>query len=204
VSTIEIIAAVFGIISVYLSTRENIWSWPTAIVNVGLYILVFYQARLYADMGLQVFYLGLSFYGWYEWLYGGANRTELHVTRASPRFLIVGGALTVAGSLALGTALSRTTDAAIPYLDSALTVTSLFAQFMMTRKVLENWMLWIALDIVYVPMFISRKLYPTAVLYAVFLVLAIMGLVQWRRSWEASRRSAASAVDPEQPAVTTA
>jgi nicotinamide mononucleotide transporter len=204
VSTIEIVAAVFGIISVYLSTRENIWSWPTAIVNVGLYILVFYQARLYADMGLQVFYLGLSIYGWYEWLYGGANRTELHVTRASPRFLMVGGVLTVAGSLVLGTALSRTTDAAIPYLDSALTVTSLFAQFMMTRKLLQNWMLWIALDIVYVPMFISRKLYPTAVLYAVFLVLAIMGLLQWRRSWEAARRSAASAVDPERPAVTTA
>jgi nicotinamide mononucleotide transporter len=204
VSKIEIIAAAFGIVSVYLSTRENIWSWPTAIVNVGMYILVFFNARLYADMGLQVVYLLLSIYGWYEWLYGGANRTELHVTRASPQFLIVGGILTAAGSLALGTALSRTTDAAIPYLDSALTVTSLFAQFMMTRKLLENWMIWIVLDVVYVPMFISRKLYPTAVLYAVFLVLAIMGLVQWRRSWEASRRSTQPPVEPEQPAVTPA
>jgi nicotinamide mononucleotide transporter len=204
VSKIEIFAAVFGIVSVYLSTRENIWSWPTAIVNVGLYILVFYQARLYADMGLQVVYLALSIYGWYEWLYGGANRTELHVTRASRRFLIIGGLTTLAGSLALGTLLSRTTDAAIPYLDSALTVTSLFAQFMMTRKLLENWMLWIVLDIVYVPMFISRQLYPTAVLYAVFLVLAIMGLVQWRRSWDVSRRASQNTAEPDRPAVTIA
>jgi nicotinamide mononucleotide transporter len=204
VSTIEIVAAAFGIVSVYLSTRENIWSWPTAIINVGLYILVFFQARLYADMGLQVVYLVLSAYGWYEWLYGGANRTELKVSRATPRFLVIGGVLTITGALALGTALARTTDAAIPYLDSALTVASLFAQFMMTRKILENWMLWIVLDIVYVPMFISRKLYPTAVLYAVFLVLAIMGLVQWWRSWETARRSSSDPADSEQPAVTPA
>ena len=80
----EVLAVITGIISVYLSTRENIWSWPTALVNVALYFVVFYEAKLYADMGLQVVYFVLSVYGWYEWLYGGANRTELHVSR-TPR-----------------------------------------------------------------------------------------------------------------------
>lgn len=184
-SHLEIFAALFGVVSVYLSTRENIWSWPTAIVNVGLYTVVFYQEKFYADMGLQVVYLALSAYGWFEWLHGGANRGVLRVSRATPRLLLLSGAIIVVGSYTLGSTLSRHTDAVFPYLDSTLTVASLVAQFMMTRKILENWALWVVLDIVYVPMFISRQLYATAALYAVFLVLAVMGYVQWRRSWRA-------------------
>ena len=172
---LEVCAVAFGLVSVYLSTRENIWSWPTAIVNVGLYALLFRREKLYADMGLQVVYLVLSFYGWYEWLYGGEHRTVLHVSR-------IGAAC----SVALGTLLQRSTDAALPYLDSTLAVFSLIAQWMMTRKVLENWSVWILVDIVYVGMFIFLKhLYFTAFQYAVFLVLAVMGHVQWRRSYRA-------------------
>ena len=178
----EILAVVFGIVSVYLSTREHIWSWPTALVNVSLYFVVFFEAKLYADMGLQVVYFALSLYGWYEWLYGGENRTELHVSRTTRtlgvRLVLVG----VASAALLGTLLARFTDAALPYLDSATTSTSLVAQWMMTRKILENWVLWIAVDLVYVPMFISQKLYATAMLYAAFLVLALRGVVEWRRS----------------------
>ena len=178
----EVLAVIFGIVSVYLSTREHIWSWPTALVNVALYFVVFFEAKLYADMGLQVVYFGLSLYGWYEWLYGGENRTELHVSRTSRslgvRLLVIG----VASAAILGTMLARFTDAALPYLDSATTSTSLVAQWMMTRKILENWIVWAVVDVVYVGMFIFKKLYLTAGLYAVFLVLAIMGYVQWKRS----------------------
>ena len=178
----EILAVVFGIISVYLSTRENIWSWPTALINVGLYFVVFYEAKLYADMGLQAVYFALSLYGWYEWLYGGENRTELHVSRASRtlgvRLIVIG----VVCAATLGTALARLTDAALPYLDSATTSTSLVAQWMMTRKILENWAVWAVVDVVYVGMFIFKKLYLTAGLYSVFFVLAVMGYVQWKRS----------------------
>src|SRR6185503_9448423 len=89
---IEWVAAIAGAISVYLSARENILSWPTAIVNVTLYIVVFMKSGLYSDMGLQVVYLALSIYGWYQWLHGGTQRTELHVSRATPRmWLVVGG-----------------------------------------------------------------------------------------------------------------
>ena len=86
-SPLEVVAAAFGVISVYLSTRQNIWSWPTAIVNVALYAVVFYQGRLYGQMGLQPIYLALSIYGWYEWLHGGEQRTELLVSSASPRLM---------------------------------------------------------------------------------------------------------------------
>jgi nicotinamide mononucleotide transporter len=182
---LEILAVITGIISVYLSTRENIWSWPTAIVNVSLYFVVFYEAKLYADMGLQVVYFVLSLYGWYEWLYGGENRTELHVSRVSRSLGVRLAVLGVVSAAVLGTALARFTDASLPYVDSATTTTSLVAQWMMTRKILENWAVWVAVDVVYIGMFVYKKLYLTTGLYAVFLVLAIMGYVQWKRSLEA-------------------
>ena len=180
-SPLESIAAAFGVVSVFLSTRQNIWSWPTAIVNVALYTVVFYNGRLYGQMGLQTVFLVLSIYGWYQWLHGGEQKTELRVSRASPRLLGVLAGLNVVAWIALA-ALLRRTDAALPWLDALLTTTSLIAQWMMTRKILENWILWIAVDIVYVPMFLSQRLYATSLLYAAFLVLAVMGFVEWRRS----------------------
>jgi nicotinamide mononucleotide transporter len=181
---LEILAVVFGIVSVYLSTREHIWSWPTALVNVTLYFVVFFEVKLYADMGLQVVYFALSLYGWYQWLYGGEQRTELHVSRVTRSLAIRLALLGLTSAVVLGTILARFTDAALPYLDSLTTSTSLVAQWMMTRKILENWLLWIALDLVYVPVFISQKLYATAMLYFAFLILAVMGFIEWRRSVE--------------------
>ena len=181
-SPLEIAAALFGAWSVWLSVRQNILSWPTAIVNVALYAVVFYEAKLYADMGLQVIYAGLSVYGWYEWLYGGEGRTELHVTRTSRAVALRLVALAVASALLLGSLLHRTTDAALPYMDSALTTASLVAQWMMTRKLLENWVVWIGVDVFYVGMFVYKGLCVTAILYAVFLGLATKGFIDWRRS----------------------
>jgi nicotinamide mononucleotide transporter len=186
---LEVVAALFGVISVWLSTREHIASWPTAIVNVALYFVVFQRAKLYADMGLQVVYLALSVYGWYEWKFGGADRTELHVTRTSRRQAISLATLAVLFAAGLGLYLERHTDAALPWVDSAAVATSLAAQWMMTRKLLENWLVWVAVDVVYVVMFISKGLVITAVLYAIFLLLAAQGFFQWRRSWQAHASS---------------
>lgn len=180
-STVEWVAVAFGIVSVYLSVCENIWSWPTAIVNVSLYVYIFLNARLYADMGLQVFYICISFYGWWNWLYGGENRTELHVTRIPRRWAVALPFVFVAGSAALGAFLRHATDAALPYADASLATASLIAQYLMTKKVLENWAIWVAADVAYIAMYIYKDLYPTAFLYAVFLVLATMGYVQWNR-----------------------
>ena len=181
-STLELVAALLGAISVYLSVRQNIWSWPTAIVNVAVYAFVFYQAKLYADMGLQVIYAALSIYGWYEWLHGGENRTELHVTRTAPRLGALLTVIALAGSAVLGVLLRGATDAALPFMDSFLSSTSLVAQWMMTKKKLENWLVWIGVDVLYVGVFIFKHLYITAGLYAVFLALAVRGYIDWRRS----------------------
>lgn len=181
-NSIEIVAAAFGVVSVFLSVRQNIWSWPTAIVNVGLYIFVFYESKLYADTGLQVVYVVLNAYGWYHWLYGGKNRTELPVTRTSARVWLLLVTLAATGAAVLGTLLSQKTDAALPYIDSMTTSTSLVAQWMMTRKLLENWIIWVAVDVVYIGMYIYKSLYVTAGLYFVFLILSAMGFVQWRQS----------------------
>jgi nicotinamide mononucleotide transporter len=186
VSWLEWLAFLTGVVSVYLSTRENVWSWPAGIVNVSLYFLLFRRAGLYSDMGLQLVYLALSIYGWYEWLFGGANRTELRVSRATPRLWISALVVGVLFWFALSWFTSRLQGVALPRLDAALTTISLVAQWWMTRKVLENWVLWIVADLVYVPMFLYKHLCLTAGLYAVFFVLAIMGYVQWRRSWRAS------------------
>jgi nicotinamide mononucleotide transporter len=191
---LEPVAVATGIVSVYLSVKQKIWSWPTALVNVALYFVVFREQKLYADMGLQVIYFALSLYGWYEWLYGGENRTELKVSRATPGMAVTLAAIAVVGVAVLGTLFARFTDAALPYVDSATATTSLVAQWMMTRKVLENWVVWIAVDVVYVGMFIYKHLYLTSGLYAGFLVLAVMGHVQWRRSYRADRDTGRAAV----------
>ena len=179
---LEFVAVVFGIISVLLSVRQNIWSWPTALVNVALFFALFYKSGLYSDMGLQVVYFVLSLYGWYEWLYGGKGHTELRVSRTSVRTAAVLVAIAVVGWTALSRITARLPGVALPSLDAALTTASLIAQWMMTRKLLENWALWVVLDVVYVGMFIFKGLYLTAANYAVYLVLAVLGHVAWKRS----------------------
>lgn len=184
-SALELVAVAFGLVSVYLSTREHIVSWPTAIVNVAIFFVLFWRAKLYADSVLQLVYLALSVYGWYEWLYGGAQKSPLRVTRASRAHWLALVPIFLVGGLGLGALLARYTDSPLPYFDALLTTASLVAQWMMTRKLLENWIIWILADAVYVPLFIQRGLPFTALQYAVFLALAGMGWVGWRRSMRA-------------------
>ena len=181
-SCLEFTAVLFGIVSVVFSVRERIWAWPTGLVNVSLYFVLFYRNGLYSDQGLQVVYFLLSIYGWYEWLYGGKNRTPLRVTTV-PRHIwppvIVAG---IVLWLAMGTITARLPGAAVPYIDAAMVSISLIAQWMLTRKLLENWALWIVADIGYVALFIWRGLYLTAINYAIYLVLAVLGFIAWNRS----------------------
>jgi nicotinamide mononucleotide transporter len=186
-SAVETAGALFGVASVFLATRQNVWCWPAGLVNVGLYTVVFWRARLYAGMGLQLVYAAMSVYGWWQWLHGGAGGGVLAVSRTPPRvlgILLGAGALSGAG---LGAWLRLRTDAALPFVDAFATAFSLVAQYLATRKRIENWLVWIALDVVYVGMYLERGLYPTTGLYSVFLVLAARGLVQWRRDLGPSR-----------------
>jgi nicotinamide mononucleotide transporter len=187
---IEIVGAVLGIAAVFLAARQNVWNWPLGIINFALYIIVFYHAKLYAQVGLQVVYIVLAIYGWWHWLHGGADRGELRVSRVGSREAIL---LTLAFALAtpaLAIFLARATDASLPLADSALTAASLVAQYMMTRKYVECWLVWLAADVAYVAVFIHQSLWPTVGLYLVFCVLAVMGWREWRTSL---RRQAAEA-----------
>ena len=176
-------AVLFGVVSVLLSVRQNIWSWPTALVNVALYFVVFFQSGLYSDMGLQVVYFVLSIYGWYEWLYGGeGTHGALRVANIAAHVDGAVGDRRGRSGPRSAAITSRLPGAAVPYLDAATATTSLVAQYMMTRKLLENWIVWIVVDVVYVAMFIWRGLYLTAANYAIYLGLAVLGYVAWKRS----------------------
>ena len=184
-SPFEIVAAAFGIVSVFLSTRQIVWSWPTSLVNVTMYTVIFAQQKLYGLMAIQVFFAVVSIYGWYEWLFGGAAKTELKVSRTGPRLgtalLIIG----LCGWLALYLVLRATNDAS-PFIDAFFFAVSLVAQWMMARKLLECWPIWVAINCISVPFFLLRANYATAAQYAVFLVLAFMGWRQWKASLAAS------------------
>jgi len=182
VSNLEIAAAVILLVSVALSAIENIWSWPTAIVGVAMYIVIFYEAKLYSDMGLQFIYVVINIYGWWKWLHGGKDEGVLQVSRAPIRVLIVGSLIAGAGALAFGTLFHYFTAASFPFADSALSWFSLLAQYLMARKYIENWHLWIALDVFYIAMYINKHLYVTAGLYAAFIVPCVLGVVQWQRA----------------------
>ena len=178
----ELLGFITGVLNVYLVTRENIWSWPLGVLNALLYIVVFARAGLYSDTGLQVVYFVLSFYGWWHWLRGGPKRAAVVVTRTNARLALRLAALGAVGWLLVFTITSRIPGSKLPLLDAALAVSSVIAQWMMTRKLLENWALWIALDVVYVGVFLVRGLRLTALLYTVFLILAIIGHIEWKRS----------------------
>jgi nicotinamide mononucleotide transporter len=185
----EIVGVLTGILGVWLTTRQKIWCWPVGIVSVAAFIVVFFRAKLYAAMGLQVVYVGLLAYGWHAWLHGGEGQVALRVSRV-PRRLAFG--LAVAAAAATGIAgywLRARTDEAMPYLDGFTTSFSLVAQWMQARKYLENWLLWVVVDVVYVGMSLSQGLTLTAGLYAVYVGLAFLGFRDWRRSMAAGGRA---------------
>lgn len=184
--SLEMVAMLITLVAVYLVTRQVVWCWPLSMVGVTLYAIVFFEARLYADMGLQGLYFALAAYGWWAWLRGGEDHGALTVSVASARTVVVLLSVATLSGFTLGFVLSRYTDASLPFLDSMLTSFSIAAQWMQTRKLLQNWLVWLAVDVFYVSMFLYMGLYLTAVLYACFLLLAAMGYVQWRRSWRLS------------------
>ena len=179
---IEITAALFGLACVVLTVKQNIWCWPTGLVQVSLYIPVFYTARLYSDLGLHVIYFVLQIYGWYNWLYGGKEKAELKVTRIGIPEAALWVAVAAAGIIGLGM-FTTTLGAALQYWDAATTVLSLIAQYLLARKLLESWLILIAVDVMVVWVSLVKGLYPTTILYAMFFCLATAGFLEWRKSY---------------------
>lgn len=176
---LEAIGFVTGALCVWLVVRENVWNFPLGLVNVAAFSVVFVRAELYADAWLQVVYFVLGVLGWYWWLYGGEQATALQVRRASLFELLTTIAAGIAATFVLWSLLAKYGGSA-SFWDALTTSFSLCAQWLINRKRLESWWVWIVVDIIYVPLYIYKELYLTAVLYAVFLVMAVLGLLRWR------------------------
>ena len=192
-SLVEIIAVACGLACVGLLIRRSVWSWPIGLVQVMLFVWIFWQAKLYSDTILHVIYVVLQVTGWVAWVRGNnrADDGEMPVRVLSPRGLLLAAGVALAGTALLGFAMSFT-DAALPWADAFTTAASLTAQALLVRKVLQNWLFWIGVDLVAVPVYLSRGLYPTAGLYGVFLVLAIAGYLAWLKTVPTQRAPAAS------------
>lgn len=173
-----------GALCVWLVTKGNIWNWPIGLANNILFAILFWRARLFADCGLQGVYLAFGLWGWWEWLYGGKNRSKLQVSHASRVEWMAIAISLVVGTWGLMEILIRVKGAA-PFWDALTTVICLCAQYLLCRKKMENWWLWIVADVIYVPLYASRHLPLTAVLYAGFIVLCILGLIRWRKELQA-------------------
>jgi nicotinamide mononucleotide transporter len=184
-SLLEILGFFTGIAGVYLTIKRSPFCWPISALNVMLYGVIFYDAKLYADMGLQGVFLFFSVYGWYAWTKGSDNylpdSSPLQVKQSTIKELSFGILITIPIAVILGYMLKNQTNADFPYIDSMLASLSIFAQILQTRKILENWYLWILVDTVYILIYVSKELYLSALLYAVFLALAMQGVIEWRR-----------------------
>jgi len=182
VSSLEIAAAVFGLINIILIARRSLWNYPFGVLMVIFYFVVFLQARLYSAAGLQIFFLASQLYGWWYWRRAGAGDAPVPVLplAAHGRWLaLAAGSI---GTLALGLVMSRLTDAAAPWLDAGNAAWSMVAQLLTDRRHVESWPLWIGINIASIWLYASQGLLPTAALYAVFLCIACWGWDQWRRA----------------------
>jgi nicotinamide mononucleotide transporter len=194
-SPLEIASVAFALAYLVLAVKQNILCWAAALISTLLSLALFFDARLYPETALQVFYAAMAVYGWYQWRHGGAAREQAAAGAAERadelrvsvwpwpyHALAVGGS--VVAALALGTVLSRT-NAAFPYLDSFTSVGAVITTYMVARKVLENWIYWLVIDGITLYIYWQRELYLYAALFAVYLVLVVIGFVRWRRDWRA-------------------
>ncbi|MDQ6646883.1 MAG: nicotinamide riboside transporter PnuC [Pseudomonadota bacterium] len=179
---VELLAAIVSAWGVWLTARRRPWCWPIGLVSVAIYTWVFVDAKLYSDALLQVAFGGLILYGWHRWLHHLGDDGLVRVAPLPRRDALQHMAIGVAGALALGFAMHRWTDAALPWLDAALTAFSLVAQWWQGRRHIAAWWLWIAVDVIYVGEYIYKHLLITSVLYAGFIVLAVIGLRSWRQA----------------------
>jgi nicotinamide mononucleotide transporter len=198
---IEVFGAVTGIIYVFLEIKQKIWLWPVGILTSAVYIWVFFDSKIYADMSLQGYYLVISVLGWYWWSKGTGHRAqgtgksegemgrrgdgekdELHVTRLNLKTGIVLSGVFVLLFFAMWLILTSLTDSPVPVRDAFITSLSVVATWMLARKIYEHWYLWIIVNFVSSALFLSRGLYPTVILYLVYGTMSFIGLLEWRKT----------------------
>ena len=178
----ELAAVALAVLYLLLAIRQNIWCWAAAAVSTMIYLFIMYEARLYMESVLQLFYLAMAAYGWYEWRYGGAGHKGLKVSTWAWKWHLAAIVAVFALVVLSGELLSRYSNAALPFADSFTTWGAVVATFMVARKVLENWIYWFVIDTVSVYLYLNRELYFTAALFVAYLVMIVFGYLSWRKS----------------------
>lgn len=178
---LELVSFVLAMITVWLTIRQNHWAWLFTIVSSLTYAGVFFHSRLYGDMGLQFVFVAAALWGWYQWLYGGDPDDGLRVSRLPPVGKLVCFAGWLLGFALLAMFLRAFTNTDVPAMDGFLTAGSLLGTLLLSRKKIENWKVWIVVDVLYVGLYAYKQLWLTAVLYALFVYMALQGLRAWRQ-----------------------
>lgn len=183
VNKIEVLGAILGILYIRFSIRQNIFTWPTGILTSALYIIVFFNSALYASMMLQFYYVGISVYGWYYWLNGKRddNKSLLPIQTANKKLWIKLVVIFAVLYVIILFILIRFSDSDVPYLDSLTTSLSIVATWMLAKKYIENWIIWIIADTVSVGLYIFKSLWPTVILFVVYTILAYFGYIEWKK-----------------------
>lgn len=185
----EITGVVFGLACVWLTTRQSIWNWPLGLANVSAFIVMFYNVKLYPDMWLHVVYFFMGIYGWAKWGMGSINwkepKQKLPVTKIKDSEIIAWCWVLPLSIIAMGHFFSTHTQADAPYVDSAIAVLSLIANWYLCRKVLESWLIWMVVDVIAISLYTYKGLYLTAGLYMVYLILCVIGYKSWKKELQA-------------------
>lgn len=177
----EVLGAVTGIACVWLLARQRVWTWPLGLANNVFWALLFFRAKLYADSVLQGVFFVLGCYGWWRWLHRRDDGSRLRVRRTRRGEWAAGAALVIAATAGVALWLARATDSPAPLADASVLTLSIAATWGQAQKLVESWWVWIAVDLISVPLYLSRGLYPTALVYVGFGALCVVGLRAWTR-----------------------
>jgi nicotinamide mononucleotide transporter len=180
---IEVLGFVTGAVSVVLAVHESAWNWLVGIANNIFFFLLFWKSKLYADALLQVVYAVISVYGWWNWVHGGSGSSKLPISSTRKQTALLLFVITALATAIMTYLLAEFSDSKVPFLDGVTTALSLTAQFMLSRKLLQNWWVWMTADIIYILLYCYKALYLTGFLYAVFFGLCIAGYRGWRKAF---------------------
>jgi len=192
VSYVEFIGTLFGLISVFLAARANIFTWPTGIINAIFFLVIFYQIHLYSDMFLQMYFCGMGVYGWFTWKYRAQHHQSAIRTLSNKDRLYL-GALIAAVTLIIGTVISQIhlmlpqifeKPASYPYIDTFIAVSSVLAVILLARRIFETWVLWVLVDITSIGLYSVKGVKLIALEFVIFLGLAVLGVFSWYRIWK--------------------
>lgn len=187
---IEVFGALTGIVYVILEIRQSIWLWPLGLITSLVYVWVFFSSKFYADMGLQVYYVLISIYGWYWWLKGAEkyNTDTLPVRRVNRKLSVVLLLVFFLLFLVIYLILHNYTDSPVPGWDAFTTALSVVATWMLARKIIEHWILWVIADLVSLGLYLYKGLYPTVILFVIYTVMAVIGYREWDKAMKKEAR----------------